>query len=47
MIEIRGIKKIYRMGTQSMEALRGISLSDRTRESSSPSWVPRAPGNPR
>jgi putative ABC transport system ATP-binding protein len=27
MIEIRGIKKVYRMGTQSMEALRGISLS--------------------
>ncbi len=27
MIEIRGIKKVYLMGTQSMEALRGISLN--------------------
>jgi putative ABC transport system ATP-binding protein len=27
MIELRGIKKIYRMGSQSLEALRGVSLS--------------------
>jgi len=27
MIEIRGIKKVYRMGSQAMEALRGVSLS--------------------
>ena len=26
MIELRGIKKIYRMGSQSLEALRGVSL---------------------
>ncbi len=26
MIELRGIKKVYRMGSQSLEALRGISL---------------------
>ena len=27
MIELRGIKKIYRMGSQSLEALRGVSLT--------------------
>ena len=27
MIELRGIKKIYRMGSQSLEALRGVSLN--------------------
>ncbi len=27
MIEIKGIKKVYRMGSQAMEALRGVSLS--------------------
>ena len=27
MIELRGIKKVYRMGSQSLEALRGVSLN--------------------